>query len=593
MAQGPDEQPPGATKTAPAEKIPSCGTGDTCACGINGKDIEDLKVAPLPGDEQSYQPLFEHANPVDIPYKRIAALSAGVRVSEVEVFGIPEKTLMVEPWVLEQLAQHCLVEISHYLRPGHLAQLRKILDDPEASSNDRFTAQNLLQNAAIAAEGKLPGCQDTGTAIVMGKRGQYVFTRGDDEARLAKGIYNAYTQANLRYSQLAPLTMFGEKNTKCNLPAQIDLFAKSGSEYEFMFMAKGGGSANKTFLYQQTKALLTPKKLEAFIKEKIQTLGTSACPPYHVALVVGGLSAELCLKTVKLASARYYDDLPTAGNDHGRAFRDLQWEAKVHKICQDIGVGAQFGGKYFAHDVRVIRLPRHGASCPVGLGVSCSADRQILAKINAEGVFVEELEHNPKQFLPDEVPKELSEEVVNISLDQPMKDICAALSQHKITTRVNLTGTLIVARDVAHAKLAERLEKTGELPDYVKDHPIYYAGPAKTPEGYASGSFGPTTAGRMDSYVPMFQPHGASLVTLAKGNRTKQVTESCKQNGGFYLASVGGAAAVLAEHCIKSVEVHEYPELGMEAVWKIKVVDFPAFIMVDDKGNDFFSSWKM
>jgi len=568
------------------------GACSKCVADKGGKEVEDL----VPDVVFRYQPMFEHANPVDVPFERMEKLSSGVAVEEIKAFGSVKKLVKVESWVLRELAEHCISEISHYLRPGHMAQLAKILEDPEASENDRFTALNLLQNAVKAAGGKLPGCQDTGTAIVMGKRGMNVFTLGDDEVQLSHGIYDAYTRRNLRYSQMAPATMFAEKNTKCNLPAQIDIFATSSSSYEFLFMAKGGGSANKTYLYQQTKALLNPKKLEAFVKEKVQTLGTSACPPYHVALVIGGTSAETCLKTVKLASARYYDDLPTSGNDNGRAFRDLDWEAKVLKICQDLGVGAQFGGKYFAHDVRVVRLPRHGASCPVGLGVSCSADRQIMAKITEEGVFVEQLEHDPAKYLPAapaDGPPGPAEKAVSISLQQPMKDILAELSKHPVKTRVSLTGPLIVARDIAHAKISERFADTGLLPEYVKDHPIYYAGPAKTPAGYASGSFGPTTAGRMDTYVPMWQPHGASLVTLAKGNRSKQVTESCKEHGGFYLGSVGGAAAVLAEDCIKKVEVVEFPELGMEAVWKIEVVDFPAFILVDDKGNDFFANWSM
>eukprot|EP00405_Crypthecodinium_cohnii_P016431 CAMPEP_0206448762 /NCGR_PEP_ID=MMETSP0324_2-20121206/17680_1 /ASSEMBLY_ACC=CAM_ASM_000836 /TAXON_ID=2866 /ORGANISM="Crypthecodinium cohnii, Strain Seligo" /LENGTH=572 /DNA_ID=CAMNT_0053917997 /DNA_START=184 /DNA_END=1902 /DNA_ORIENTATION=+ len=569
---------------------------DKCVCDAGDKPIEDL----VHDTNFTYQPMFEHAVAVDIPYKKNEALSKGVSSSTVTLqSGETRELLHVEPWVLTRLSELCITEIEHFLRPGHLAQLAKILEDPEASDNDRFSARNLLQNAVVAAEKTLPGCQDTGTAIVMGKRGQNVFTDMDDEAHLSRGVYEAYTKRNLRYSQVAPLSMFAEKNTKTNLPAQIDLFATKGASYDFFFMAKGGGSANKTYLYQQTKALLNPKKLEAFIKEKVQTLGTSACPPYHVALVIGGTSAETCLKTVKLASARYYDDLPTTGNEHGRAFRDLEWEAKVLKICQDLQVGAQFGGKYFAHDARVIRLPRHGASCPVGLGVSCSADRQIVAKINAEGVFVEELEHNPARFLeqatspsagPSPAP---AEAVVKIDLNQPMADILACLSQYPIKTRVSLTGPLIVARDIAHAKLNERLEETGDLPDYVKNHPIYYAGPAKTPDGMASGSFGPTTAGRMDSYVPIFQKHRASLVTLAKGNRSKQVTESCQENGGFYLGSIGGAAAVLASDNIKKVEVVEYEDLGMEAIWKIEVEDFPAFILVDDKGNDFFAKWSM
>jgi len=579
------ESPPVAPAAAPAKEEGGCSK---CVCGKE-KEVEDLVV----GTPFVYQPMFEKANPVDVPYAKLDELSKGVSVSEVTIEGEAQKFVVVKPEVLTGLADHCITEISHRLRPGHLAQLGKIITDPEASSNDRFTATNLLQNAIVASKGTLPGCQDTGTAIVLGKRGQNVFINGSDESALSRGVFDAYTKRNLRYSQVAPLTMFAEKNTKCNLPAQIDLFATKGDKYEFMFMAKGGGSANKTFLFQQTKALLNPSKLEQFISEKIQTLGTSACPPYHVALVVGGTSAETCLKTVKLASARYYDDLPTSGNEHGRAFRDLAWEEKILKICQNLQIGAQFGGKYFAHDVRVVRLPRHGASCPVGLGVSCSADRQILAKITAEGVFVEQLEKNPAQYLPEVPVASLSESVVSISLKMPMKDLLATLTQYPIKTRVSLTGPIIVARDIAHAKLNERLEETGELPDYVKDHVIYYAGPAKTPEGYASGAFGPTTAGRMDTYVPIFQMYGASMVTLAKGNRSRQVTESCNKHGGFYLGSVGGAAALLAENYIKKVEVVEYEELGMEAVWKIQVEDFPAFIMVDDKGNDFFADWKM
>jgi len=564
---------------------------DKCVCDTDGKDVEDLANAtPF-----VYQPMFEHEAHLDIPFKRDEELSKGVSTASITVGGVERPIVNIEPWVLSKLAEHCITQVEHFLRPGHLGQLAKILSDPEASDNDRFTARNLLQNAVVASEGVLPGCQDTGTAIVMGKRGQYVFTDGDDEGHLTKGVYEAYLRRNLRYSQVSPVTMFSERNTKTNLPAQIDLYAQKGAEYEFLFMAKGGGSANKTYLYQQTKALLNPKKLEAFLKEKVQTLGTAACPPYHVAMVIGGTSAEMNLKTVKLASARYYDDLPTTGNEHGRAFRDLEWEAKLLKTCQDLGVGAQFGGKYFAHDCRVIRLPRHGASCPVGLGVSCSADRQIIARINEEGVFVEELEQNPARFLPEaaDIAASPSDGVVQIDLNQPMKDILASLSQHPIKTRVALTGSLIVARDIAHAKLNDRLEKTGELPDYMKNHPIYYAGPAKTPTGLASGSFGPTTAGRMDTYVPIFQKHGASMITLAKGNRSKQVTDACKENGGFYLGSIGGAAAVLASQSIKKSEVVEFEDLGMEAVWKIEVENFPAFILVDDKGNDFFSQWQM
>jgi len=580
----------GTNQGTPAPTTGASGACEKCVCDTGGKEVEDLVVdAPF-----VYQPMFEHANPVDVPYEKLEHLTKGVVMSETTIGETQRQIVSVEPWVLTQLAEHCITQISHFLRPGHLAQLSKILTDPEASGNDQFAARNLLDNAVIASNKVLPGCQDTGTAIAMGKRGQNVFTDGDDESHLSRGIYDAYTKRNLRYSQVAPLTMFAEKNTKTNLPAQIDIFATKGSSYEFMFMAKGGGSANKTYLFQQTKALLNPKKLEDFIVEKVQTLGTSACPPYHIALVIGGTSAETCLKTVKLASARYYDDLPTSGNEHGRAFRDLQWEDKVLKLCQGLQIGAQFGGKYFAHDVRVVRLPRHGASCPVGLGVSCSADRQILAKITPDGVFAEQLERNPAKYLHVETPAaSLSEEVISINLEQPMSDILATLTKYPIKTRVVLTGPLIVARDIAHAKINERLEQTGVLPDYVKNHPIYYAGPAKTPEGYASGAFGPTTAGRMDTYVPLFQPHGASLVTLAKGNRSKAVTDSCKKNGGFYLGSIGGAAAVLAEKCIKKVEVVEFEDLGMEAVWKIQVENFPAFIMVDDKGNDFFSGWKM
>lgn len=557
-----------------------------CVCGFDKTDLEDIVQD---GVKFAYQPIFTHANPVDVPYKKDEELSKGVQV--LEVAG--NRILQVQPWVLSGLAERGIHDIQHLLRPGHLAQLAKILDDPEASDNDRFAAYNLLENATIAARGTLPGCQDTGTAIVMGKKGQFVWTAGEDEKHLSKGIFDAYTKTNLRYSQVSPVSMFAEKNTKSNLPAQIDLYAQDGNSYELMFMAKGGGSANKTYLFQQTKALLNPKALEKFIYEKVQTIGTSACPPYHLAFVIGGTSAEMCLKTVKLASARYYDDLPTSGNDLGRAFRDVQWEAKILKMVQDLKIGAQFGGKYFAHDVRVIRLPRHGASCPVGMGVSCSADRQILCKIKEDGVWVEELERNPAQFLPLVPPASLSAANVAIDLSMPMKDIRALLTKYPIKTRISLSGPLIVARDIAHAKLAEMLEADGKLPEYVMNHPIYYAGPAKTPEGYASGSFGPTTAGRMDTYVPMFQPHGASLITLAKGNRSKAVTESCKANGGFHLGGLGGGAAILAEKVIKKVEVVAFPELGMEAIWKIEIVDFPAFIMVDDKGNDFFAEWNM
>mmetsp|Transcript_12406 Transcript_12406/g.31753 ORF Transcript_12406/g.31753 Transcript_12406/m.31753 type:complete len:601 (+) Transcript_12406:219-2021(+) len=504
-----------------------------------------------------------------------------------------QTVLRVQPEALTLLANQAMTDIAHLLRPGHLQQLRKILDDPESSDNDRFVALELLKNANVAAGMVLPGCQDTGTGIVMGKKGQYVWTDGADEAALSRGIFDAYTQRNLRYSQVAPVDMFTEKNTKCNLPAQIELYATPGAEYKFQFMAKGGGSANKTFLFQQTKAVLNPTALEKFLDEKIKTLGTAACPPYHLAIVVGGLSAEMNLKTVKLASTRYLDNLPTTGNDHGRAFRDLEWEERVHTMTQKMGIGAQFGGKYFCHDVRVIRLPRHGASCPVGLGVSCSADRQALGKITADGVFIEALETNPGQYLPEVTEESLdaSSTVVSVDLNKPMEQIRSQLSQYPTATRLELSGTLVVARDIAHAKLQERIDSGEGLPQYAKDHIIYYAGPAKTPDGMASGSFGPTTAGRMDSYVDKFMEHGGSMISLAKGNRSRAVTNACKKHGGFYLGSIGGPAAILAEKCIKKVEVLEYPELGMEAVWKIEVEKFPAFIVCDDKGNDFFKKW--
>lgn len=500
-----------------------------------------------------------------------------------------ETILKVEPGALTLLAETAMYDIAHFLRTSHLEQLAKILEDREATPNDRFVALELLKNANISAAGILPMCQDTGTAIIMGKRGQKVFTLGKDESHLSRGVYNTYLRANLRYSQMAPLTMYEEKNTKTNLPAQIDLYATDGDQYKFLFMAKGGGSANKSYLYQETKALLTPERLLGFIEEKLRSIGTSACPPYHLALVIGGTSAEDTLKTVKLASARYLDGLPTTGDELGRAFRDVELEAKVLDLAQKTGIGAQFGGKYFAHDVRVIRLPRHGASLPVGLGVSCSADRQALGKITKDGIFLEELDRNPGRFLPEVSDADLRAEVVNIDLDKPMSEIRSTLSRYPIRTRLSLTGTIVVARDIAHAKLKERLDSGLGLPDYFKEHIVYYAGPAKTPEGYASGSFGPTTAGRMDSYVDLFQRHGGSMVMLAKGNRSRQVTEACQAHGGFYLGSIGGPAALLAQQSIKKVEVLEYPELGMEAVWKIEVVDFPAFIVVDDKGNDFFA----
>ncbi|XP_026189856.1 uncharacterized protein LOC34622144, partial [Cyclospora cayetanensis] len=500
--------------------------------------------------------------------------------------------LRVSSKILTGLSREAFGDLAHLLRPSHLQQLRSILEDKESSPNDRVVALELLKNACIAAGRILPGCQDTGTAIVVGKKGQFVFTDGEDEEALSKGAYLAYTTDNLRYSQMAPLDMYTEQNTKCNLPAQIDISAVAGSSYEFLFIAKGGGSANKTFLFQQTKGLLTPEKLLGFLDEKIRSIGTSACPPYHLAIVIGGLSAEQTLKTVKLASCRYLDTLPTSGDIHGRAFRDLEMEKTVLQMTREMGIGAQFGGKYFCHDVRVVRLPRHGASLPVGIGVSCSADRQVLGLINEEGVFLEELESNPTKFLPTVTDADLGiSEPVRLSLDQPMPELLKALKQLPCKTRLSLSGTLIVARDIAHAKLLERLNKEGDLPDYIKQHPIYYAGPAKTPEGKVSGSFGPTTAGRMDPYVPTFMSKGGSMVTLAKGNRSAAVAEACKTYGGAYLGSIGGPAAILAENCIKHVEVLEYPELGMEAIWKIRVEDFPAFVVIDTNGNDFYRSW--
>ena len=495
----------------------------------------------------------------------------------------------VEPDALALLTETAMRDIAHLLRPGHLRQLRSILDDPEASGNDRFVARDLLQNACIAAGGVLPMCQDTGTAIVMGKRGQQVLTDGRDEEHIARGVYDAYTKLNLRYSQLAPLTMWEEKNTGSNLPAQIELYATGGDAYKFLFMAKGGGSANKSYLYQETKAVLSPGAMAKFLEEKIRLLGTAACPPYHLAIVVGGTSAEFALKTAKYASARYLDTLPTAGSAAAHGFRDTELEQQVLEITRRAGIGAQFGGKYFCHDVRVIRLPRHGASCPVAIAVSCSADRQALGKITRDGVFLERLETDPAQYLPDTSEEELDADVVRIDLSRPMDEIRAELSRYPIKTRLALTGPMVVARDIAHAKISERLARGEPMPAYLRDHAVYYAGPAKTPEGYASGSFGPTTAGRMDSYVDEFQAAGGSLVMLAKGNRSAAVTEACRKHGGFYLGSIGGAAAKLARECITKVEVHEYPELGMEAVWKIEVRDFPAFIIVDDKGNDFFA----
>ncbi len=506
---------------------------------------------------------------------------------KVEKLGDRE-ILIVDPKGLELLAQEAMTDVSFYLRTSHLEKLNAILSDPEATDNDRFVAYNLLQNATVAAEGQLPSCQDTGTAIVMGKKGENVYTGVDDSEYLSKGIFNTYQERNLRFSQVVPLTMFDEKNSGSNLPAQIDIYAKKGASYEFLFLAKGGGSANKTFLYQKTKSLLNDSSLEEFVKEKIKDLGTSACPPYHLAFVIGGTSAEANLAAVKKASAGYFDELPTEGNMGGQAFRDLEWEKRVQKICQESTIGAQFGGKYFTHDVRVIRLPRHAASCPVGLGVSCSADRNIKAKITKEGLFVEQLEKNPRRLLP-ETPPHL-EAPVEINLDRPMSEVLAELSKYPIKTRLKLNGTLIVARDMAHAKIKELIDAGKPMPDYFKNHPVYYAGPAKTPEGMPSGSFGPTTAGRMDSYVDQFQSLGGSMIMLAKGNRSKDVTNACNKYGGFYLGSIGGPAAILAKENITSVEVVDFEEMGMEAVRKITIKNFPAFIITDDKGNDFFEN---
>ncbi|MBI2710934.1 MAG: fumarate hydratase [Actinobacteria bacterium] len=497
--------------------------------------------------------------------------------------------LRVEPAVLTRLAAEAMHDIAHFLRPAHLASLRRILDDPQASANDRFVATDLLRNANISAGGVLPMCQDTGTAIVKGRKGELVVTGGGDEEALARGIHETYQRDNLRYSQMAPLTFWDEVNTGTNLPAEIKIAAADGDAYKLLFMAKGGGSANKTFLFQETKALLNPDALLRFLDDKLRLLGTSACPPYHLAVVVGGTSAETALETAKLASARYLDSLPTSGSEVGHGFRDLELEERVLELTQAFGIGAQFGGKWFCHDVRVVRLPRHGASCPVAIAVSCSADRQALAKITADGVFLEELERNPARFLPDVTDDELADDVVHIDLGRPMDEIRAELSKHPVKTRVSLSGPMVVARDIAHARIAERLDAGQPMPQYLRDHCVYYAGPAKTPDGYASGSFGPTTAGRMDGYVERFQAAGGSLVMLAKGNRSRQVTEACRRHGGFYLGSIGGPAARLAQDCIRRVEVLEYPELGMEAVWRIEVEDFPAFVVVDDKGNDFFA----
>src|ERR1700689_4837125 len=530
---------------------------------------------------QDHHALFQ-LGPDATPYRKLS--SEGVRVEQ----ALGREILVVDTEALRGLEEQALIDINHLLRPAHLRQLAEILDDPEATANDKFVAYDLLKNANIAAGGVLPMCQDTGTAIVVAKKGRLVWTEGGDESAIAAGIRSAYEKKNLRYSQVAPLSMFEEKNTGDNLPAQIEISAEGEDAYKFLFIAKGGGSANKSFLYQATPSILTHDRLIAFLKEKILTLGTAACPPYHLAIVIGGTSAELTLKTVKLASTKYLDALPTSGGPDGHAFRDLALEQEIHRLTQQLGVGAQFGGKYFCHDVRVIRLPRHGASLPIGLGVSCSADRQALGKITKDGVFLEELEHNPAKYLPDVDASKLGGEVVKIDLNKPMKEILAQLAKYQIKTRLSLTGPMVVARDLAHAKLRERLESGQGLPDYFKNHPVYYAGPAKTPEGYASGAFGPTTAGRMDSFVEQFQAAGGLLVSVAKGNRSAQVREACHKHGGFYLASIGGTAANLAEHCIKKVEVLEYAELGMEAIWRIEVENFPAFIVIDDKGSDFF-----
>jgi fumarate hydratase, class I len=542
--------------------------------------------APMPRPSGFlYSPMFP-LGPDQTPWKKLAI--EGVRTVTCD----GQSVLRIAPEALSELAVRAFHDVSHLLRPAHLASLRAILDDPEASANDRFVALDLLKNANIAAGGVLPMCQDTGTAIVFGKKGQRVWVDGDEEEALAWGVHRTYTETNLRYSQMAPLTMFEEVNTGNNLPVQFDITASPGDhhadEFHLMFVAKGGGSANKSFLFQETRAILSPERLLKFLETKMKTLGTSACPPYHLAIVIGGTSAEATLKTVKLASTKWLDTLPTSGSKAGHAFRDLEMEQKVLELSRNIGIGAQFGGKYFCHDVRVIRLPRHGASLPVGIGVSCSADRQIMAKVTPDGVFLEQLETDPAKYLPETTDSHLPDESVPVDLNRPMAEIRAQLSRYPVKTRLALTGTMVVARDIAHAKLKERLDSGLGLPDYLKDHPVYYAGPAKTPTGYATGSFGPTTAGRMDSYVAEFQAAGGSLVMLAKGNRSKAVKDACKAHGGFYLGSVGGPAARLAQDCIRKVEVLEYPELGMEAVWRIEVENFPAFIVMDDKGNDFY-----
>ena len=541
--------------------------------------LTDTRKMPTPPFQ--YQPMY----PVG-PDRTEYELITSEYVHTVDCNG--HQMLQVDPEALRILAERAMHDVAFYLRPAHQEQVASILSDPEASDNDKFVALTFLRNAEVSALGQLPFCQDTGTAIILGKKGQNVWTGACDEEYLSHGVYDTYTRYNLRYSQNAPIDMYREVNTGCNLPAQIDLMATEGDEYKFLFIAKGGGSANKTYLYQETKALLTEERLFPFLVDKMRSLGTAACPPYHIAFVIGGTSAEANLKTVKLASAKYYDDLPTTGNELGHAFRDIEMEQRLLEATREMGLGAQFGGKYFAHDIRVIRMPRHGASCPVGLGVSCSADRNVRAKINKDGLWIERLEKHPARLIPELMRHGTEGEVVKVDLNRPMDEIRKQLSQYPVSTRLSLSGTIVVGRDIAHAKLKERLDRGEELPQYIKEHPIYYAGPAKTPEGMPSGSFGPTTAGRMDPYVDLFQSHGGSLVMIAKGNRSQQVTDACKAHGGFYLGSIGGPAAILAKESIKHVECLEYPELGMEAIWRIEVEDFPAFILVDDKGNDFF-----
>lgn len=573
-----------------------CGTGfcGSNNCGKENSESHENYQAPTE-KEFHYEPLLQlHANPVNTPYRKLDALSKFVSVKE--AFG--RKFVEVQPEALTGLAKEAFWEIQHFFRSEHLRGWQKALEDPEATDNDRFVAASLLKNACIASGGVLPSCQDTGTAIVFAKKGECVWAHGKDEEALSRGIWEAYTKDNLRYSQNAPLTMFKETNTRCNLPAQIDIMAEPGDQYKLMFVAKGGGSADKFFLYQMTKALLNPESLKTFLLEKLRNLGTSACPPYHIAVVIGGTSTETTMKMTKLASCRYLDGLPTSGDESGRAFRDLEWEKIVHELANNSGIGAQFGGKYFAHQARVIRMPRHGASLFVGIGVSCSADRQILSTINADGVFIEDLDHDPARYLPDDFEAKFlnNSGAVKVDLSRPMSEIRKELSKYPVKTRLSLTGPIVVARDIAHAKIKELVDGGAELPSYFKDRCIYYAGPAKTPDAnksdgskFASGSFGPTTAGRMDTYVPEFMAKGGSFITLAKGNRSKKVTDACKQYGGFYLGSIGGPAALLAQDSIKKCEVLEFPELGMEAVWSIEVENFPAFIVVDDKGNDFYA----